>query len=421
MRIVESYTFERDRLSDVPLNLAPAESFTSDSTLRELVRSWQRDVPMRSLRGATWRRPHAFYVQVGTEDSLGSSLPPGAVALVEPIDAEELRQPQPRSIYLLQFPNGYRCSGCMVIRGKLYLLTSERTYAGPQEFSYPGSVRIAGRIRMFATQLPLPEYSTVSLAKYHGSGELLLPWEHETRDRLLATMYRRFQRSHDEERSVRQFLEMEFRSKVSERTLRRYRSPNRSEPHVDVLLTLALMHSTRYTDALQSGGYTIRDTSRFSLEFLLMTKTYADLLVSPLIASTPIPREVWETRRQEFAEWPSLLAVKFPKLRIWDDRVIRLAKEKAIEGLNPVIKPGSWMLLEPLSSVPDTRVDARKQGWSQPIYVLRRGVEILCGRLVREGNRFVLLANPKDVSSKIMLDADDLRDVSRVSGVAVPV
>ncbi|MBB5061167.1 hypothetical protein HDF16_005903 [Granulicella aggregans] len=420
-RIVESYTFERDRLSDVPLDLAPPESFASDGTLRDLVRTWQRDVPARSLRGTTWRRPGVFYVHVGTEDSLGSSLPPGSIALVEPIEEDEMRQPHPRSIYLLQFRNGYRCSGCMVIRSKLYLLTPERTYAGPQEFAYPGSVRIAGRIRMFATRLPLPEYSTISLAQYQGSGELVLPWEHQTRDRLLATKYRRFQRSHDEEQSIRQFLETELKSRFSERTLRRYRSPGRSEPHVDVLLTLSLMHSVRYTDALQSGGYTIRDTGRFSLDSLLTTKNYADLLVPRQIASTPMPREVWETRRQEFAEWPSLLAVRFPQLRIWDDRVIRLAQEKAIEGLSPAIKPGTWMLLEPLSSVPDTRVDARKRGWSQPIYVLRRGVEIICGRLVREGNRFVLLANPNDVGSKIVLDADDLRDVSRVSGVAVPV
>jgi hypothetical protein len=178
------------------------------------------------------------------------------------------------------------------------------------------------------------------------------------------------------------------------------------------------MHSARYTDTLQSGGYMIRDTNRFSLESLLATNNYADLLVPRQIASSPIPREVWETRRHEFAEWPSLLAVKFPQLRIWDDRVIRLAQEKTIEGLNPAIKPGSWMLLEPLSTVPDTRVDARKKGWSQPIYVLRRGAEIVCGRLVREGNRFVLLAGD---SSKMILGPDELRDVSRACGVAVPI
>ena len=133
--IVESYAFERDLLVDLPLELASSEAFASDGTLRDLVRSWQRDVPMRALKGPAWRRPGAFYVHVGTEDSLGASLPPGALALVEPIEEEERGQPNPRSIYLLQFGNGYRCSRCVVTRGRLQLLNSERSYSGPQEFA----------------------------------------------------------------------------------------------------------------------------------------------------------------------------------------------------------------------------------------------------------------------------------------------
>ena len=61
--IVESYAFELDLLMDVPLDLAPSEAFALDGTLRELVRSWQRDVPMRALKGPAWRRPGTFYVQ----------------------------------------------------------------------------------------------------------------------------------------------------------------------------------------------------------------------------------------------------------------------------------------------------------------------------------------------------------------------
>ena len=117
--IVESYAFERDLLVDLPLELASSEAFASDGTLRELVRSWQRDVPMRALKGPAWRRPGAFYVHVGTEDSLGSSLPPGSMALVEPIDEEEAQQPNPRSVYLLQFANGYRFSPLRCVHGYL--------------------------------------------------------------------------------------------------------------------------------------------------------------------------------------------------------------------------------------------------------------------------------------------------------------
>jgi hypothetical protein len=134
-----------------------------------------------------------------------------------------------------------------------------------------------------------------------------------------------------------------------------------------------------------------------------------------------MPREVWETRRSEFGEWPPLLAVKFPQLRLWDDRVVRLAQGSPIRGLHPQIAPGSWMLLEKLPTIPDTRSDGSRKGWSRPIYVLRRGVEILCGYLERDGNRFALLTNSQEESPKVTLHSDELRHVSRVCGVAVPV
>jgi hypothetical protein len=419
--IVESYTFERDLLVDLPLELASSEAFASDGTLQELVRSWQRDVPTRALRGPTWRRPGAFYVHVGTEDSLGSSLPPGAMALVEPIEEAEARQPNPRSIYLLQFANGYRCSHCVVTRGRLQLLNSERSYSGPQEFAYPKSVRVAGRIRMFAVSLPLPEYSQDSLARYEGSAALILPWEHRTRESLLATGHKRFRRSQYEEQIVREFLQAKLHTRFSDRTWRRYRSPSSSEPHVPALLQLTLAHFARYTDSLQAGGYIIRDANRFSLDTLLVAKNYGELLIPRQTASAPMPKEVWETRQREFAEWPPLLAVKFPQLSLWDDRVVRLAQGSPIRGLHPQIAPGSWMLLEKLPATPNTRSDASKKGWSRPIYVFRRGLEMLCGHLERDGNRFALLSNNREGGVRVTFHPDELRNVSRVSGVAVPV
>jgi hypothetical protein len=70
--IVESYIFERDRIVDVPSEFAAAEAFRSDATLGDLIRRWQDDVPVRSLRGRGWSRPGAFYIHVGTKDSAGT-------------------------------------------------------------------------------------------------------------------------------------------------------------------------------------------------------------------------------------------------------------------------------------------------------------------------------------------------------------
>jgi hypothetical protein len=78
--IIETYPFERDLPVDLPSQLGGDEIFTRNSTLRDLVPEWQGGVPIRALEDADWRDPGAFYVRVGTEDSLGSSLPPAANA-----------------------------------------------------------------------------------------------------------------------------------------------------------------------------------------------------------------------------------------------------------------------------------------------------------------------------------------------------
>jgi hypothetical protein len=160
------------------MRLAQRDGFAGDALLRDLVPEWQEDLPIKALEGEDWSKPGAFYVHVGTEDSLGSSIPPGAMALVEPIDREEALRPDPRRIYLLQFGNGYRCSHCVATGGKLQLFSSGR-YLGREEFLYPGSVRIAGRVRMFAMYLPLPDFPSLHVLPHRQPfADLVLPWEH---------------------------------------------------------------------------------------------------------------------------------------------------------------------------------------------------------------------------------------------------
>jgi hypothetical protein len=419
--IIESYPFARDLLIDLPGRLAPDKAFEVDAQLRELVAEWQNDLPIRVLDGEGWQQPGTFYVHVGTEDSLGSSIPPGSLGLVEPISEGEKQSPNPRSIYLLQFGNGYRCSHCVVSRGRLQLLTSERIYRGPEEFLYPGAVRIAGRIRMFAMGLPIPEYPSLQfLPDCRPCADLILPWEHATRDRLLATKRKRFQRPLEEHQSIRDFLKGKLNAKLSERSERRYRSATTSDPHVNTLIYLSVAHVARYTDALRSGGSWVSDRGRFSLETLISAKSLEDAWIANRNAYLPMPREVWKSRCEEFGEWPSLLSMKFPQLRICDERVVRLAHGSSISGLDPWIGPGSWLLLEKISVPPDPRSEVRKTGWSRPIYLLRRGLEIVCGYLERNGNEYALLARAFD-GVQATFRANELDQLSRVAGVAVPV
>lgn len=420
--IVESLGFACDRLIDLPLQFTMHAAPGFHGPLVDLVGEWQTDLPARVLDTPEWHSPGAFYVHVGTEDSLGSGLPPGSLALVEPVDGRELSLPNPRQIYLLQFGNGYRCSRCVVSRGKLHLLNTERAYLGPQEFSYPGEVRIAGRIRVFAMTLPLPEYSRLqSFPVCRTCADLILPWEHRSRSNLFAAKHRRFRRSKEEEESVRDILRAALDANPSGRTERRYRSATRSEPHVNTLLYMTLSSFARYSNSLQAGGYRMNDAGRFSLDTLLKARHWTDLLLALPEVKSPQPERAWNAFRDEFVQTLPLLLLRFPYLSFSRDHVLRFAGSHAIQGLEPAMSPGSWLLLNEVSVEPDFRAEQRKSGWSRPIYVLRRGMESLCGYLERDNGGYALISTPYGHGTKAVIRKNEFSHLYRVAGAAVPV
>jgi hypothetical protein len=99
---------------------------------------------------------------------------------------------------------------------------------------------------------------------------------------------------------------------------------------------------------------------------------------------------------------------------------VRLAEGCSISGLDPSIQPGSWLLLEKTSAIPDTRSEATKTGWSRPLYTLRKGMKYFCGYLGREGNQYALFSET-GASTKIAFSTDEMSSLSHVAGIAVPV
>ena len=420
--IIESYPFERDLPIDLPLHLGAEEFFRQNALLREVVPEWQREVPIRALEGEGWRRPGIFYVQIGTQDSLGGSLPPGAIASVQPISEEESLHPDPRHIYLLQFGNGYRCCGCMVSRGKLFLSVADRNYAGPQEFRYPGAVQIAGRIRMFAAELPAPSRpSLITLPDSRHPAPLLLPWQQPSLDALFRTGERRFSRTRQERQRAKSILETVFETSISGRTERRYRRPTNSRPHVNVLIQLSLERGARYTDALRTLQALPSDRHRHSLDTLLRVDHLTDLPNSFRRARIPIPEERWAALRAEWGEWPALLSMKFPQLHSLGDRVIRLHQSEVFDGLDPLVPPGVVLLLEPLDTTPDTHDDYRLTDWSRPIYALSKGRQTVCGYLEAENRHYTLVPHPRSRGVSLTLRHDEIDQISKAVGIACPV
>jgi hypothetical protein len=420
-RIIDTYSFRRDVLVDLPGQLGEDEVFQRDASLREMVLRWQRGLPIRVLsESAEWQRPDVFYVRVGLEDSLESSLPPGSLALVQPVSDVEARRPDPRVIYLLQFGNGYRCGRCVVAGRKLILLSSGRLPSGQREFHFPSAVRVIGRIRVFALELPIAEsFGLQPLPDSVRPAPLLLPWEHQSLTGLFSTKHLRFRRSRRDRERVRERLGSIFHSDLSRRTERRYRKPTSSLPHVDSLIQMSVANFARYEDS--TGALRLRrsDQHRFSLETLLNVRNLDEISLLKATAPAPFPASRWDFLRETYVEWPTLLSLTFPHLELLNERIIRLAEGIPLAGVTPPIGPGSFLLLEPLDHHPNLSQERKRLGWQRPLYVSRRGGRVVCGYLEIAGSRLVLAGG--GTMEPVIVTDRTLSSLERVIGVAVPV
>src|SRR5260370_28747160 len=77
-RIIESYPFQRDLPVDLPYLFGEDHVCGRSSVLSEIVPDWQSGLPIRAINGRDWLRYGTIYIQVGTQDSLASRIPPGA-------------------------------------------------------------------------------------------------------------------------------------------------------------------------------------------------------------------------------------------------------------------------------------------------------------------------------------------------------
>jgi hypothetical protein len=420
--LIESYAFRRDMRVDVPLQLGDESAFSRTALLQDLVKSWQTNLSIRSIAGQHWQKPGMFYVVIGTSDSIGSGVPAGAVASVQPVSEEEQRSPKPNAIYLLQTGNCYCCYGCVVHKKRLSLIVHGGGFRGVSDFLYPGEIRILGRLRMFATELPLQSTAAGSLFAVSAKrAALVSPWDHHSLHELFGMEGLRIERSLPDWDQKRAVIEEALGIAISARTFRRYRQKTKSTPHTSTLIALSLAYVTRYSDVLRTLRFLDHEDDVFSLEHLLGVNRIQDLPPPEEAARRPYPEAVWNALMRRWGEWPLLLSMKMPQLAVMKDNVLRIVQTSDYSGLDPIIPSGSLLLTKEITAMPNIVEDCGKVGWLRPIYTVMAGDIPRCGYLELDERHYILVPHPQSHSRRITIPRQQVRRLALVIGVAVPV
>jgi hypothetical protein len=417
-RIIESYPFYRDRMIDLPSVLSKDNVWANSALVSDIVREWQMDLPIRTIQDQNWQKRDNFYVQIGGEDNPAlSGLPSGAIVLIQPVTQEERANPDPDAIYLLQFGNGYLCSCCAVSRGMLTLLPRDGKYEASCDFLYPQQVRIAGRARGFAAQVPPPITNRQEAHSAHIAAPLILPWEHASLGALLHTERLRLGRTARDLDNINDILQARMASSLTGRTLRRYEHRSQNVPHTDTILALALFCAARFSDVLRLLGFRFNESNSYSLARFLEAQSLKELHEKLRFATTPEPRAQWRLLCADWGEWPSLLSIRVPRISELQHRLLRIHQNETFDGLDPLIRTGTIGLLEEMNNLPELGGERDKEGWERPIYAIRHKGEIVCGYLDRDDQHVVLVPHPRSHGRRISLLRHQVQMVGQIKAI----
>lgn len=420
-RFVESYSFDRDRLVDIPASLGAPEMFQRTAFLAGLVSSWQEAVPIRSVTGRSWRHRDTVYARIGTGDGIGlPRVPPGSIVAIEPVSPEERSVPNPESVYFLQHGNAYLACACAVQDGRLFLITRNGSYFGRHDFLYPQEIRVVGRISGFSVGLPV-SVGQPTVVLQGQPAPLILPWEHKSLHALIKAERARLGITEAQVRRASEYLRSAFGVSISTRTLRRYEHLTRTLPNTGALLGMTLLNSLRFTDVLKSADLRLHDTLSYSLDTLLKANTPEEVPALPNRAPSPIPTDRWQLLLKEWREWPTLLSMTFPNPGKLEYQILRIHQSSIFKGLDPLIRPDSVVLLDESVKLPYTQNHRQLQDWQRPIYALQHNTQILCGYLDNDGTHVSLVPHPQASSSpRISFLKHQVQLLGEVIGVASP-
>ena len=419
-RVVESYPYSLDCGVDLPVHLLGPEAFEHSAFVADVVYEWQKH-PIRSVLGKGWRREKTFYIQMGTNDSVGlSALPPGAMVAIAPVASEEITHPDPESIYCLQFGDGYRCCGCAIEKGRLHLVPYNSNYRGRCVYASPAEVRIVGKALYFATALPVSPHRVADPAQKCGNAPLILPWEQPNPAALWQAEYLRLGLHSKALARANEILSAQLGVTISPRTLRRYRHEDGIVPHTGQLLAMSLLHCARFGDVFRLLGFSRDDAGRYPLTDWIEARSLRDLTMTRHIAAAPASDGQWRQLLYSWGEWPTLLSMRFPELRKLSHSLLRVEQAKIFDGLPPVFGPGTFAFLEERDDFPPAGIPWNGPEWERPIHAVRYKGYVICGYVDLDGDHLTLLPHYRSRGRRLTFLRRQVQMVGRWIGAAAP-
>ncbi|HEY4361971.1 MAG TPA: DUF4062 domain-containing protein [Bryobacteraceae bacterium] len=143
---------------EIPLILDPGLNVQRTNYLSRFVQRWGK-LPLVLLKGLDPR--HLSYAMIGTEDfTMYPLIPPGSLVridtsqrrILEPHAEDESKRP----IYLLEHRDGYICSWCRIVDGRLFTLPHPQSACDPAVYRYPEEIEIIGRVTGVVMDLDVP-------------------------------------------------------------------------------------------------------------------------------------------------------------------------------------------------------------------------------------------------------------------------
>jgi hypothetical protein len=110
-------------------------------------------------------------------------------------------------------------------------------------------------------------------------------------------------------------------------------------------------------------------------------------------------------------DYGALFALKFPKPSLCADQVIRIGDDTEIGSIEPRIRAGSWLALDPMPLKQDVLHQSTNRGWAQPLYALRRGVDTMLGHLDWDGTKLASLTQHASRNESVHCAQDEIQNL----------